>query len=151
MKNHAEMIVEDFHYLIKDFGFYIIRQEFDPMVMGNAVVLFGSTTIGIEIVIDRNQALISIGDIEDPRNKWFEFFDVVNYYAREKGKSYLFPEKTPENTWDDVVNIQLKRLSAILKEDCLVLLKGEPLQKSEIQEIENKRVAELRRKFHLHL
>lgn len=149
MKNHAEMIVEYFHYLVEDFGFSITQQEYDPITMGNAVVVFASNTIGIEVVIDRDQALISVGDIADRRYVWFEFFDVVNYYTHEKCKSYIFPEKTPDNTWDELVDAQLKRLSVILKEDCLPLLEGATLNKPEIQKIQNSRAAELRRKFNL--
>lgn len=147
MRDRAELIVQYFDYLTNEYRFHIERKEFDPQAMGNAVVVFKSLKFGIEIVIDRNQALISIGEQLDPRMQWFELSDVVKYYAPYEEGVYVFPDKTPENTWDDVVEIQLRRLSTILRQYCEPLLKGESWMKEEIKKIEKKRAGEILKKF----
>ena len=147
MSDRADLIVQHFGYLINDYGFRIERKEFDPQTMGNAVVVFKSSKFGIEIVIDRNQVLISIGEQLDPRMQWFEFSDVVKYYAPDAEAVYVFPDKTAENTWDEVVEIQLRRLATILRQYCELLLKGESWMKEEIKKIEKKRASEILKKF----
>jgi hypothetical protein len=150
MTDHADLIVQYFNYLITEYGFHIVRKEFDSQTMGNAVVIFKSSQIGIEIVVDRNQVLISLGDLLDQRRDWFEFSDVLKYYAPLAEKAYIFPEKTVDNTWDDVVLIQLDWLAIILRQYCDPLLKGEPWVKEEIQEIAEKRAAEMLKKWFPH-
>lgn len=148
MINRAEMIVQKFDYLINEYGFHITRKEFDAQSFGNTIVVFTSSKYGIEIVIDRNQVLISIGESSEPRVEWFDFSDVVKYYAPYAEEPYDFPEKTAERTWDAVVEIQLRRLSAILHQYCETLLKGEDWIKEEVKKIEEKRAAEMLKKFH---
>ncbi|MBI4761326.1 MAG: hypothetical protein ACOYYF_03545 [Chloroflexota bacterium] len=144
MNDRSDLIVQCFSYLIDEYGFKIERKEFDSSMMGNAIVIFKSTKIGIEIVIDRDQALLSIGDQSDPRKYWFEFGDVVQFLAPFIDNVYDFPEEKPETTtWDDVVESQLNRLAAILRQYCEPLLAGEPLMKTEIKKVEEKRVAEM--------
>jgi len=114
--------------------------------MGNAVVVFKSPKFGIEVVIDRNQALISIGEQVDPRMEWFEFRDVVMYYAPDAENVYVFPEKSDENTWDEIVETQLRRLAIVLRKYCDPLLKGESWEKEEIKKIEEDRASEMFKK-----
>jgi hypothetical protein len=148
MNDRSDLIVQCFRYLIDEYGFKVERKEFDPNTMGNAVVIFKSTKIGIEIVIDRDQALISIGDQSDPRKLWFEFGDVVQFFAPFIDNVYDFPEETPETgNWDEIVEAQLNRLAAILRQYCEPLLTGEPLMKTEIKKVEEKRVAEMFKRY----
>lgn len=147
MNDRAIMIRKYFYYLIEDYGFSVERMEFDPQAMGNAVLIFISSWLGIEIVVDRNQVLLSIGEHRAPREQWFEFLDVVKYFAPCENIEYIFPEKTSNNTWDEVVEIQLARLADILQRYCKPLLNGESLRITEIKKIEQKRVSELEGKF----
>jgi hypothetical protein len=147
MSDRADLIVKYFDFLINEYHFRMERKEFDPQMMGNAVVVFKSSKFGLEIVIDRNQVLISIGEQLDARREWFEFSDVVKYYSPEAEDAYVLPDKTPENTWDDVVENQLRRLSVMLRQYCQPLLKGELWMKEELKKIEKKRAAEMYKKF----
>jgi len=146
MSDRADLIVQHFGYLVNEYGFRVERKEFDRQTMGNAVVVFKSPKFGIEVVIDRNQALISIGEQVDPRMEWFEFRDVVMYYAPDAENVYVFPEKSDENTWDEIVETQLRRLAIVLRKYCDPLLKGESWEKEEIKKIEEDRASEMFKK-----
>ena len=141
MSDRAELIVKYFDYLINEFGFYIERKEFDPQAMGNAIVIFKSQKLGVEVVVDRNMVLISLGDQIDSRRDWFEFSDVIKYYAPKIDGVYVF-EKNFNTSWDQVVETQLSKLAIILRQNCESILKGEQLNKKEVRKIEEKRVAE---------
>ncbi len=147
MNDRSDLIVQHFRYLIDEYDFKIEQKEFDPSAMGNAIVIFNSIKIGVEIVIDRDQVLISIGNRSDPRREWFEFSDVVKYFAPSMNNVYDFPEKTPDITWDEVVETQLTRLAVILRESCKPLLRGESLARTEIKKIEKERVDKMFGKF----
>ena len=138
-----ELITLYFSYLISDFGFHIEKRVFDYSAMGNAFVVFKSSMVGIDVTIDRNQALITIGDQLDERREWLEFTDVLKYYAPTLEHAYVFPEKTSGNTWDDVVKDQLLRLASILREYCEPLLKGDLSGMEKIKELEKRRVAKM--------
>ena len=147
MLDRSDLLLRYFGYLVNDFGFELERKQFDPGAMGNAVLVFKSRTVSIEIVVDRNDVLISIGDPLDRRWDWFEFTDVMKYYAPEIPTAYVFPQKTSDNTWDEMVEIQVDRLSKMLRQYCEPLLKGEPLMKRELKQIENERVTKRYGKF----
>lgn len=139
MNDRSDLIVQHFKYLIDEYGFRIERKEFNPGAMGNAIVVFTSMRIGIEIVIDRDQALIRIGDQSDPGGNWFEFSDVVKYFAPSMANVYEAPEKTPDSTWDEFIEAQLARLAVVLRKSCKPVLEGEPLARTEIKKIEKER------------
>lgn len=147
MDDRSDLIAKYFAYLVQEYGFHIERKEFDSQAMGNAVVVLKSSSIGIEIVVDRNQVLMSIGNLLDTRKQWFEFTDVVKYYAPSVDNVYIFPEKTHENTWDEIVESQLSRLATILRQYCEPLLIGKFWRKEEIEKIQENRKAELLRKL----
>jgi hypothetical protein len=147
MQNRSDLIVKKFEYLIVEYGFEVKEKNFDPEAMGNAYVIFMSLKNGIEIVVDRNDVLIAIGDSAEPRQDWFEFSDVVGYYAPSMESVYHFPEKTEDQTWDEFVEVQLDRLSGTLRQICEPLLRGESLKKKEIKKIEEQRVSDMFGKF----
>jgi hypothetical protein len=142
-----DLIIHYFSYLINDYGFHVVRKEFDYHAMGNAVVIFESAQFGIEIVIDRNQVLISIGEQSDPRKLWFEFTDVIKYYAPNEKKIYDFQRKTEHNTWDEIIEIQLTRLADMLRRFCEPLLTGILWQKEKLNEIKKERRISILKKF----
>jgi hypothetical protein len=143
MSDRAELIVQCFAYLVNDYGFHIEKKEFAEYAMGNAVVVYKSSLVGIEIAVDRGQVLISMGDQADQLREWFEFSDVLKYYDPSVEKAYILPEKTPEKTWDDVIEDQIKRLAIILRQYCEPFLKGDLSGGEQIKQIEKKRTAEL--------
>jgi hypothetical protein len=143
MIDRSDLILQCFGFLISDYGFQVDQKEFDASAMGNAYMVFISSKIGIEIVIDRNQVLIALGDRSKPRNKWFDFSHVLGYFSNSSEAAYLFPEKSPENTWDEIVLIQLNRLAHLLQHYCDRLLKGDLSMEGEIRVIEQNYVQKL--------
>jgi len=149
MKDRADLIVKYFDYLTKNYNFNIVRKEFDHQAMGNAVVIFSSLPIEIEVVIDRDQAFIRISSKTDLKKEWFNFADIAKYYAPLLPEVYVFLDKTMNNSWDDVVEYQLQKLSQILDEYCKPILKGEFLAQAEIRKIEAERTKGLFKKFNI--
>ena len=122
MAERIDWIIQYFGYLINEYGFHVEEKDFTPQMMGNAYVLFKSAKIGIEVVIDRNQVLISIGDQSEVRDKWSEFSDILKYLAPSE-VPYIFYERTDELTWDEAVKAQLSRTSSLLRQYCETMLK----------------------------
>ena len=139
-----ELITLHFSYLISDYGFHIEKREFDYSAMGNAIVEFRSSSIGIEIVVDRNAVSISVGDQLDEKQEWVELTFALKYYAPALKNAYVFPEKTSDNTWEDVVKNQLDRLARILRDYCEPLLKGDLSTMERIKTIEKDEVAKMK-------
>lgn len=138
-----ELITLYFNYLITDFGFHVQKRLFDYSAMGNAIVEFRSSSIGIEIVTDRNAVSISVGDQLDEKREWVEFAFVLKHYAPALEHVYVYPEYTPGNTWDDIVLPQLDRLAKILRDYCEPLLKGDLSAMEKIKKIEREEVAKM--------
>jgi hypothetical protein len=149
MVDRSDLIIQYFGYLINEFGFRVEQKVFDPQTMGNAFVVFESSEIGIEIVIDRNQVLIKLGDKMEPREKWFEFSDVLKYFSPSE-EAYIFYEKTEDHTWDEAIEAQLKRLAIIVLQYCEPILRGRLEMKKELKAIEEKRVAKMLKRFKHH-
>ncbi len=140
MDDRSDLIARYFSYLVEDYGYHVDEKEFDFAAMGNAYVVFRSLKLGIQVVIDRNYVQIRAGQAPDRKHDWFEFADILKYYAPEIDNPYIYPEKTPENTWDSIVEQQLSRLSSLLREHCDSLLRSQSLPKKEIKRIEDDRV-----------
>ncbi|MGA7193220.1 MAG: hypothetical protein WBW94_06280 [Anaerolineales bacterium] len=139
-----ELITLYFNYLITDFGFHVQKRLFDYSVMGNAFVVFESSSVGIEIVIDRDAVSISIGDRSDEKQEWVEFAFVLKHYASTLERVYVIPEKTSDNTWEDVIKYQLDRLAKILREYCEPLLKGDLSAMESIKKTQREEVAKMK-------
>src|SRR5574341_1025844 len=88
----ADLVKQHFKYLTDDYGFAVALETYSPMVMGNASVDFESSKTRIEIVLDRSQVLIALGPIDRPRREWFEFSDVVQFFAPTVDPIYVFPQ-----------------------------------------------------------
>jgi hypothetical protein len=140
--NRDDLIVDYFRYLVDEYGYHVEDKRFDPQVMGNAYVVFKSPRIGIQIVIDRNQVLLSLGDQTQPMTKWYEFLDVLTYFAPGE-TAYDFGKKTDENTWDDVVQAQLVRLASILRSYCDPILRGNLEMSADIEKLQASRGAKM--------
>ncbi len=123
MVDRTDWILQYFGYLVDEYGFHVEKQEFLPQGMGNAYVLFESTKTGIEVVIDRNQVLIAMGDRAEPRRNWFEFSDVIKYFAPSE-VAYIFYEGKNKLTWDEAVKAQLSRTSILLHTYCEPMIMG---------------------------
>jgi hypothetical protein len=124
MTDRTDWIIQYFSYLVNEYGFHVQEKEFSPEVMGNAYVLFISSKTGIEVVIDRNQVFISMGDQSEAKEKWLDIRDVLKKLAPSEVAFVLY-EKTDEMTWDEAVKAQLSRTSILLHRCCVPLLIGE--------------------------
>jgi hypothetical protein len=156
LTDRSDLIIQYFNYLIKEFDFNIEKKEFDPNMMGNAYVIFRSARVEIEIVIDRDQVLISLGDRKKSREKWFNYSDVLKLFAPSEvaysDLEDLFNEKRANHisnadTWDEVIEVQLDRLAVMLRRYCEPILKGDFSMKKDIKQIEEKRVSEMLKRF----
>jgi hypothetical protein len=129
--------------LIKDYGFSIARERYDPNMMGNAQVIFESTLIGIDIVLDRSQVLIAIGSLAKPRREWFEFSDVLHYFTPDL-TAYIFPN-VPKDfpNYESSVDAQVSRLAKLMSQYCAPILNGDLSIANKVKEIESKRVSEM--------
>jgi hypothetical protein len=135
MTNRDDLIVQYFEYLVNEYGFRITRKERDPRPSWNAVVVFESSKIGVQVAVEMDEVAIHMGDCSDLVYDWFSFSNIMKYYAPHIKEVYVPTRKTTETTWDDVVETQLVRLSGLLREYCEPLLKGENLAKGEIKKI----------------
>ena len=147
MYDRTDMILQYFSFLISEYSFRIEKKEYDASAMGNCFIVFVSSRIGIEVVIDRDQVLIAVGDQLTSRDKWFDFSYVYQYFSNTTDSPYKFPPKTGDNTWDEIVDIQLQRLSDLLKQYCVPLLKGDLSMQKEFKVREQKYTKSLMRQL----
>jgi hypothetical protein len=138
---NISLIKENFQFLIQEYQFYIDRERYSPEVMGNAVVVYKSANTAIQVVVDRSQALLKVGHSSWPERDWFEFSDVMHYFAPHIKPVYSFQNENPSERPD--VEGQLKKLVVMLKQYCAPILNGDFSMYKEIREIETKRVSEM--------
>jgi hypothetical protein len=109
-----------FGFLLDDFGFSIKEERYNQE-MRNAVVIFSKDQTCIELVKDRGQIFVSIGDQRLIRWDWVEFTQAIQFLSGNPDPVYSFPSQ-----YNDVTEeAQLYRVSALLKQHCLVILSGE--------------------------
>lgn len=143
MKNPLITIEKHFEYLIDEYNYHVVSEEFSPQAMGNAYVIYASSSIGIQVTVDRSQVLLNIGDISDNKKDWFDFSDVIKFFNPSISDPYIFTEKTDKNNTDDIVEIQIRRLASLLGQNCRPILGGELWMKEKIKVIEKTRVAKM--------
>lgn len=119
----AALVKKHFHFLLADFGFTLAHESYAPETMGNAEVVFASTTVGISIVCDRNQVLIALGPLTQPRREWYEFAVVVRAFAPEVEVVYAFAAYGAEP--QPPLEAQVLRLAHLLCQHCEPALRGD--------------------------
>ena len=140
----AELIKNHFKYLLDEYGFSIEREYYSPEIMGNAAVVYISNTTGVIIAVDRSQVLISIGRSALPEDQWFEFSDVIHFYAPTVKEAYIFQI---DDTHLVEVELQLERLAQLLRKYCEPLLRGNFSDEDQIKEFERQRAEEMLEDF----
>jgi hypothetical protein len=138
--NNKELIKEIFNPLTYEYGFSITKDFYNPEFMGNAGVVFVFDKIGIKIVVDRDQVLVNIGTSSEIEEKWFEFEDVIHFYAPQMNGVYLFQRPS---TFHNDIDSQLKWILHLMRKYCEPILRGDSTHFDGIKEIERKRVKEL--------
>ena len=141
-----ELIKEYFKFLEK-YGFSISRKKYSPEIMGNAEVIYQSPSVSVKIVIDRGQVLINIGKVSWLEKDWFEYSDVVSFFAPGED-AYIFPEEADNSQY--TLEIQLKRVASMLEKYCRKMLEGDFSMQNQIKEIETKRINKMLSSFHKH-
>lgn len=120
-------INKHFRFLL-DSGFSIYdKVEFAPGTFGNGYYRFRSKTVGLEIVLDREQVLVAVGKISQDRRDWLEWAHVLKAYAPSV-EAYDF---------DVDIEAQVKRISELLRRYCTKLLGGDFCDESLLREIED--------------
>ena len=145
-----DLVEQYFHYLIDDYGFSVVAERYSPKYMGNAQVVYESSSVGISIVLDRGEVLINLGPRSRPRHDWFEFTDVVHYFAPNLEPVYVFPQdQFPHEVMDPRViqDFQVSRLAQIMHQHCEPILRGDLSMQTRIQELEGNRAAEMLEEF----
>jgi hypothetical protein len=143
MTNPLEIINKHFGFLITEYKFRVAKEEHSPDAMGNAYVTFVSASIGLRIAVDRGQVLLNVGSVSDKEKDWFDFTDVIAFFNSSVENPYFFVEKTDENTTEEIIEVQVKRLASLLQRDCKPMLSGMVLMKDKIKEIERRRVEKM--------
>lgn len=144
MNLFSDLVKKHFHYLLEVYKFTVAKESYSPEIMGNAEIVFTSLSTGIGIVLDRDQVLINIGAITQPKGEWFEFGDVVRSFAGDVENIYAFDEGYA------ALETQIARLAHIMHTYCGPFLAGDFSKQKEIKEIENRRVSEMLNRFNKH-
>jgi hypothetical protein len=98
------------------YGFTIIeKEECNNSAFGNGYYWFESDTVGLEIVLDRGQALMKIGKISQEKRDWLEWSHILKAYAPDI-KAYDF---------DIDIESQVRRISELLHQHCTKILAGD--------------------------
>ncbi len=140
-------VKKHFGFLLTDYDFFIAHEQFSPEAMGNAQIIFKSPLVGIDIVLDRSQVLVSIGSLVEPRRDWFEFSDVLYCFVPNLA-AYIFPSvPTDFPDFGSSVDAQVSRLARLMSQYCVPILKGDLSMSNKIKEIESERVSKMIESF----
>jgi hypothetical protein len=137
----SNLVRQHFRYLTDEYGFSLARDAYFPESMENADMLFVSSQTGVRIVLDRGQVLINIGSLLQPQQEWFEFSDVVHFFAPETEPVYIFSQDN--SNYHATIESQVIRVARLMHQYCEPLLRGDFSMQSGIREIERQRVAKL--------
>ena len=138
--NNNDLIKAVFMPLMHEYKFSLIKDTYSPEYMGNSEVVFFSNKTGIRIVVDRSQVILTISSSLQNEEKWFEFEDLIHYFAPRMKGVYLFQRS--EKKLNDVSS-QARWILKIMRNYCEPLLNGDFIDYDRVKEIERKRVNEL--------
>jgi hypothetical protein len=116
------LVTHQFRFLVDEFGFHAKKARTDQKNFGNSLIRFETSTIGINVVLDRGQVFIYLGQLSMPEDEWFDICDVISYFAPQIENVYLFPENL---SGDASITFQVERLSDLVKTYCTTILKGD--------------------------
>jgi hypothetical protein len=145
MTSPINLIKQEFQFLLDEFNFSVEHEMYSYETMGNALVIFKSPTTIVKVVVDRSQAFLTIGMVSWPDREWFEFIDVVHFFAPELENVYAFEGK--QLSEHPNVETQIGHIAFLLCQYCKPLLLGDFSMQDKIKEIETKRVSDMLSQF----
>jgi len=131
-----------FSFLLHQFGFSIVEESYNQ-VMGNAVIVFAKPPTCIEVVKDRGQILVKLGDERLGSREWIEFSKAVQFLSGIPGQVYCFPSDYNDETED----AQVSHVPALMQQHCTLLLSGEMTIMQLREAMKAQREQELREHF----
>jgi len=136
-KIFSNAISNYFNFLF-DYGFSIIeKEECNTSAFGNGYYRFASETVGLEIVLDRGQVLMTIGKISQERRDWLEWSQILKAYVLDI-KPYDF---------DVDIESQVRRIGKLLQQHCTKILGGDFSDENLLKEIEENIGKEFLKRF----
>jgi hypothetical protein len=129
-----------FLFLTNEYGFSIIKESYSPeMKIGNGSVMYQSKLATIEIVVEKTEVRLKIGQRKGPLQKWLDFQDVMKYFAPEVEDAYVRSGASITLKDPLVVETRLSNIVALLRKYCTPLLTGDFSMEPKIKEVEEKR------------
>ena len=138
----ARFVKEYFAFLVREFGFAIVHESYNPKAFGNSEVRFESKTAGIRLIRDRGDVTLTLGRPSEPPNSWLDLTTVAKFLQPEAQEPvYIFPDfpGQPERSMD----FQLSRLAPLLRRYCGPILRGHFSSWQQLRQFEAKRAEEL--------
>jgi hypothetical protein len=140
MNTFLELVQEKFNFLIIEYGFHFVSFNRDSLNFGNSLIRLESDEVGINIILDRSQISIHIGQLSKPDDDWFDFVDLLQYFAPKIKTPYIYPENLIGN---ERINFQMDRLSQLIKQYCAPIINGDFSMAKKIQKIKLNRIKEM--------
>jgi hypothetical protein len=129
-----------FQFLTNEFGFSIIKESYNPEIkIGNGSVMYQSKFATLEVVVEKTEVLLKIGQRKAPLEDWFEFQDVMKYFAPEVDDVYLRSGITLTLKDSLAIETRIRNMVALLRKYCQPLLAGDFSMKASIKEVREKR------------
>jgi hypothetical protein len=139
--NSLEILKKNFDFLEDEFGFIKTHEEYSPKYFGNAQVIYKADSVAISVVDDRGQVFITMGSPTWPEREWFDITDIVHLFNPTFEEVYQFSDNISDV--EERVQIQVKRLAQILRDNCMLILKGDFSMAPKIKDIEQQRAKKI--------
>jgi len=119
-----DQVKERFCYLVQDYGFSVIHEEYYPESYGNAIVVLQSKDCRVRVLLEREQVLVEVGPLWAPEDwsshasdLWFDLTDITAFLTQGTDRwEYYFPDTSLDHAYR--IDRQLIRLAGILRPYC---------------------------------
>ncbi len=137
-ETQLDKIKSHLRFLVDQYNFDLVGEQYSPEVMGNAFVKYLASTVGILVICDRHQVLTQIGLKSWPENEWFHLDDIVRFF---------YPNFEEANNFNKSIEEQLIYITSLFQGVCKPLILGDFSMQDQIREVERQRVKKMLRGF----
>ncbi len=130
--------------MVDEYSYSIDKEIFFPDInFDNGEVIFKSRLVKIRVAVDKTYIDLEIGRRKLFEVKWYQFIDVMKFFAPEIDDVNLESEETRKLLLPLAIEARMRHSAMLLQKYCSQIVKGDFSMESRIKEIMDNRVREI--------